>query len=637
MSTDTAAPASSSSRLKAILPLLACPRCGSGLQLSAQAQSLQCNGCAAVYPVRADVPVLLPESMQEPGVGTVSADDPVSRHPYSPAALEIIEAHRDGWVLDLGAGGKHHRWDNVIQIDIFRFPMTDVVCTADRLPFRDNAFQAVISQAVFEHLQYPEWAAGEIRRVLQPGGTVKIDTAFLQPEHGYPHHFFNATETGLRHWFRDFDIQWSGIESYQHPKWALSWFLDIYLDRIAPEQRALLQQTPLGEVLAALLRSSQGGATAADAQILAAFDALPAHELRTLAAGVSIAAINPPKVNATAPSLHYAESAKRSGSDHDDLRKLLAAKEENVQLRQRLAAMQEQHIVAQDRSRYLAQFYPQSVRDAMRHLTRRIEISWWLRLRFNLSALLRKLVPDATWAQLRLQAAQRHRHATAKQQQLTPLANATTEAPFLSIILTPSNTAALTDTFFSLVRQSYGGWELVLLEAAHQSIAVRYAMSDFQRLDQRVRIVPLAQAEALRYSATEPTTLARYRLHLPEGATLVFHAIQSLVTLVRNRPQTVAITADLDYTDHALGGDSAQPMRCYHQPSNDSPQALGLLWVARAVAGDTVATTDDDAPLKPAGQAVAYIPEVLFHHARKEAFLASELEQHLPRVEALNH
>ena len=221
MTTDTATTASAPTRLAALLPLLACPRCGGGLQHTT-AQTLQCGACAAVYPVRGGVPVLLPESMQEPGVGNVSADDPVSRHPYSPAALEIIDAHPDGWVLDLGAGGKHQRWDNVVQIDIFRFPMTDVVCTADRLPFRDNAFKAVISQAVFEHLQYPEWAAAEIRRVLQPGGIAKIDTAFLQPEHGYPHHFFNATETGLRHWFRDFDIRWSGVESYQHPQWSLS-------------------------------------------------------------------------------------------------------------------------------------------------------------------------------------------------------------------------------------------------------------------------------------------------------------------------------------------------------------------------------------------------------------------------------
>lgn len=611
-------PDTPASRLTALLPLLACPRCGSSLHLAAQ--TLQCAGCAAIYPVRAGVPILLPESMQEPGVGTVSADDPVSRHPYSPAALEIIEANRDGWVLDLGAGGKHQRWDNVIQIDIFRFPMVDVVCTADRLPFRDNTFKAVISQAVFEHLQYPEWAAAEIRRVLQPGGVAKIDTAFLQPEHGYPHHFYNATETGLRHWFRDFDIRWSGIESYQHPKWSLSWFLGIYLDRITPEQRSLLQQTPLGEVLAALLRSSQGQTQDTDAPILAALDALPAHELRTLAAGVSVAVINPPKSSATlAPSDACPSSNPSAG--HDDLRKLLAAKEENAQLRQHLAAMQEHHILAQDRSRYLAQFYPQSLRDAMYHLSSRIQLSWWMRIRFNAITLLRKLVSQSTWDRLRLQVAQRRRSATATAAQPLP---SVAEPPFLSVVLTPTNTAALTDTFFSLVRQSYSGWELVLLETQQQSVAIHHAMTDFRRLDKRVRTVPLAEAEALRQSGTMPATHAAYRLHLPEGATLVFHAIQSLVTLVRDRPQTVAITADFDYTDHTRGGDTAVPMRCYHQPEHDdNPQALGQLWVARAVAG--VAPVAQDAILKPARQAVAYIPEVLFHHARQEAFLASEL------------
>ena len=83
----------------------------------------------------------------------------------------------------------------------------DVASSADCLPFADNTFDAVISQAVFEHLQYPELAMQEIRRVLKPGGLVKIDTAFLQPEHGYPYHFFNVTETGLLHWLRDFDVQ----------------------------------------------------------------------------------------------------------------------------------------------------------------------------------------------------------------------------------------------------------------------------------------------------------------------------------------------------------------------------------------------------------------------------------------------
>ena len=119
-------------RLAAITPLLACPSCGGRLK-SLSPTFLGCVSCERRYPVRAGVPILLPESMSEPGVGTVSADDPVSRHPYSPAALEIIANHRDGWVLDLGAGGKLQRWDNVIQLDIFRYPMTDVVAFVKKI------------------------------------------------------------------------------------------------------------------------------------------------------------------------------------------------------------------------------------------------------------------------------------------------------------------------------------------------------------------------------------------------------------------------------------------------------------------------------------------------------------------------
>lgn len=607
-------------RLAALLPLLACPRCGSGLQLSTQAHTLQCTGCAAVYPVRAGVPILLPESMQEPGVGTVSADDPVSRHPYSPAALEIIEAHRGGWVLDLGAGGKHQRWDNVIQIDIFRFPMTDVVCTADRLPFRDNAFQAVISQAVFEHLQYPEWAAAEIRRVLQPGGIAKIDTAFLQPEHGYPHHFFNATETGLRHWFRDFDLQWSGVEAYQHPKWSLSWFLGVYLDRIAPEHRALLQQTPLGEVLAALLRSGQGQPHAGDAAVLAALDALPAHELRTLAAGVSVAAINPPKTSTVGTPTNVTGS---SAAGHDDQRKLLVAKEENAELRERLAAMLEQHVVAQDRSRYFVQFYPKTSIFEPPPIP---VLSWQTHLWLSVTRLLRTVLPAPLWQTLRRWRYGPQSNVSGAAPSLPAAMPAMTtddasshgeavttalsgrEAPFVSVVLAPRNVSALTDTFFSLVRQTYGGWELVLLETPQQSVAIRQAVADFGRLEERVRIVSLAQAETLRQTGQLPATRARYHLRLPEGAVLAFRAVQTLFTVAREHPQVPIITADFERST----GEAALPMRCYAQPV--SPMSLPGLAQQCYVLTRVPETGAVAAPASEQALDHAHIPEVLFRH-----------------------
>ena len=598
--------AQTTNRLVAITALLACPSCGGPLQLISDT-SLQCGGCQRRYPVRAGVPILLPESMPEPGVGTVSADDPVSRHPYSPAALEIIAAHHDGWVLDLGAGGKFQRWDNVIQVDIFRYPMTDVVATADRLPFRDNAFKAVISQAVFEHLQYPEWAAAEIRRVLQPGGVAKIDTAFLQPEHGYPHHFYNATETGLRHWFRDFDIQWSGVEAYQHPKWSLTWFLGVYLDRIGEAQAAALRGATLQQLLDALDSSSQGRVESEHVPILAALDSLPSHAERTLAAGVSVHLINPVK-GAPESKAHHADTVSMHGVE--DVRKLIAAREENALLRRDQTVRHEQHVLAMDRTRYLAQFYPGH--QTLAHLGLR---AW---AQFRAVALLRAILPRQAWFKVR-RIAQRMRHGSLA----APRPSAALPVPFVSVILVPCDSLALISTFFSLVRQTYSGWELLLLETVEQSPALRKVMDDFSSLDERVRIVSGFQESGQQFDQVKRHARGEYYLRLPDGATFAFDAIHHFVTLARDRPGTGCITADFEHGDIETG----TSMRCHNFAPATLDQSLTgqfspFMLVRQATPLQEDTELCGDKSTQEVGP-VAQIPKVLFYHTGKPSTLTN--------------
>ncbi len=38
------------------------------------------------------------------------------------------------------------------------------------LPYEDNRFDMIVARYVFEHIDNPEWAAGELLRVLKPGG-----------------------------------------------------------------------------------------------------------------------------------------------------------------------------------------------------------------------------------------------------------------------------------------------------------------------------------------------------------------------------------------------------------------------------------------------------------------------------------
>lgn len=528
-------PLAGAPRLARILSLLACPACKGGLGQTSPTQ-LHCLGCGASYPVRLGVPILLPASMQEPGVGSVDADDPVSMHPYSPASLEIIEAHHDGWVLDLGAGGKLHRQEHVIQVDIFRYPMTDVVATADCLPFRDNAFNAVISQAVFEHLQYPEQAAAEVRRVLEPGGVAKIDTAFLQPEHGYPHHFYNATETGLQHWFRDFDIEWSGVEPYQHPQWSLSWFLGVYLDRIPSLHAETLRATNLDNLLKALEHRAAGRAESAFTPILAALDALPEHELRTLAAGVSIRGRNPLK-----PVFTDARQPVLASQVVQDARKLTAARQEIDILREQLARQEELLILAADRRNYLAQYYPDF------NSLQRLGLRAWAQ--FRVAAVLRFVLPTRAWFALR-----RSVGSGALQAQPGPA-----RPPFVTVIVDPQTPASLIDAFFSLTHQTYTGWELLIIERAEQLPAVRRAIRDFALLDQRVRVLRARGERQELWEWASAEARGDFILRLPEGATLVFRAIAAMVTLLRQRPDAMALLADFE---HALS-EQHPPLRCH--------------------------------------------------------------------------
>jgi len=230
-----------------------------------------------------------PKSFQEK---ELHEEAPLSKHAYSDASLKLIDKHNNGLVLDLGAGAKETALPNVVQLDIFRFPKTDIVARAEALPFKESVFDGVVSQAVFEHLQYPDLAVAEIQRVCKAGAEIKIDTAFLQPEHGYPNHFYNATLSGLKHWFRNFDIQWSGVEPYQHPCFALDWFLQVYLNAMQEKQKDLLQQASFPDFLTALdhLAGRKTG-NQAISELASALWHIPEPVQRTIAAGVSLSAI----------------------------------------------------------------------------------------------------------------------------------------------------------------------------------------------------------------------------------------------------------------------------------------------------------------------------------------------------------
>jgi SAM-dependent methyltransferase len=181
-----------------------------------------------------------------------SLDDeiPVSENEYDAETIGLIESCADGLVLDVGAGLRSVYYSNVVNLEVKDYVTTDVMATADRLPFKDNSFDGVISIAVLEHVRDPFRCAREIARVLKPGGWLKCCVPFLQPLHGYPHHYFNMTHEGLRVLFEP----WLAIERQEvtgatHPIWAISWQLRVWADSLPPASRKAFLKTRVEDLI----------------------------------------------------------------------------------------------------------------------------------------------------------------------------------------------------------------------------------------------------------------------------------------------------------------------------------------------------------------------------------------------------
>ena len=118
------------------------------------------------------------------------------------------------------------------------------------MPFVDNSFDGVISIAVLEHVKDPFRCAAEIARVLKPGGELICCVPFLQPYHGYPHHYYNMTHQGLRNLF-DTQIDIDRIEVYGglRPISALTWIIGSWANGLRGATRQNFLDMRIGDFL----------------------------------------------------------------------------------------------------------------------------------------------------------------------------------------------------------------------------------------------------------------------------------------------------------------------------------------------------------------------------------------------------
>lgn len=181
----------------------------------------------------------------------IAETDNVSANAYDGAVNALIEKHRDGLVLDCGAGKRPSYFENVINYEIVDYDSTDVIGVGEALPFKDATFDAVISVAVLEHVRDPFKCAKEIIRVLKPGGDLYCCIPFLQPLHGYPHHYFNATPQGIRSLFEDaMDSVEVSVPLSTHPIWSLSWILRAWRNNLPMIARMKFDRMRVSDLIA---------------------------------------------------------------------------------------------------------------------------------------------------------------------------------------------------------------------------------------------------------------------------------------------------------------------------------------------------------------------------------------------------
>ena len=116
--------------------------------------------------------------------------------------LKASFSNKNDKILDLGCGEKPDYHEviegTIICMDLIKTSKTHLVSDADKLPFRPNSFDKVISINSFYYFKNPFDVVESIHKILRKNGKFVLVLPFFYPIHDAPDDKYRFTEHGLR-------------------------------------------------------------------------------------------------------------------------------------------------------------------------------------------------------------------------------------------------------------------------------------------------------------------------------------------------------------------------------------------------------------------------------------------------------
>ncbi len=169
-----------------------------------------------------------------------------------------IVGNPDKRYMDLGCGLRKRVFDNCLYVEVYPSICADIIVEPSCVyPVRDESFDGIGCFAVLEHTRQPWIVVREMHRMLKPGGKVWIDWPFLQPIHGFPSHFFNATREGLVSVFEDngFRIDRAETGAHQGLDHTITWILGHLREHLPLSKRAEFERMTVAQLISEVPQS----------------------------------------------------------------------------------------------------------------------------------------------------------------------------------------------------------------------------------------------------------------------------------------------------------------------------------------------------------------------------------------------